>query len=243
MKISEVAALTGITVRALHYYDEIGLLKPTKESENGYRIYGKKDLEVLQQILFFREMDFPLSQIKEILTNPNFNKREALINHKKILLKKQERINNLINLVDKTLSGDDNMSFKEFDNSEIEEIKNKYEKEVKEKYGNTDAYKESQQKTSKYNKNDWDMINGEFFSIFREFASKRSESPESEEVQLIVQKLQKFICDKFYNCTNEILSGLGQMYVADERFRKNIDKIGEGTAQFISQAIKVYCDR
>lgn len=243
MKISEVAKMTGITVRTLHYYDEIGLLKPSKIHENGYREYQKKDLEVLQQILLFREMDFSLKDIKDIITNPLFDRREALMNHKKILLKKEKRIKNLIVLVDKTLRGDDNMSFKEFDSTDIVEIKNKYAEEVKEKYGKTDEYKQSEKKSSKYSKDDWNQINNEYLTIMKEFADKRSEDPSSKKVQELVSKWQKFISDKYYDCTNEILKSLGEMYVLDERFKKNIDKNGEGTAEFISQAIKIYVNK
>ena len=117
MKISEVAKLSGITVRTLHYYDEIGLLKPNKITEAGYRVYSNEDLETLQQILFFRELDFQLNEIKEIMMNPNYDKNKALNKHKELLIEKRERLDGLINLIDKTIKGDNNMSFKEFDNS------------------------------------------------------------------------------------------------------------------------------
>ena len=142
MKISEVAKLSGVTVRTLHYYDEIGLLKPNKITEAGYRLYSNEDLETLQQILFFRELDFQLNEIKEIMMNPNYDKNKALNKHKELLIEKRERLDGLINLIDKTIKGDNNMSFKEFDNSKIEENKNKYAEEVKNRWGNTDAYKE-----------------------------------------------------------------------------------------------------
>ena len=243
MRISEVAKLTGITVRTLHYYDEIGLLKPSEITEAGYRLYSREDLEILQQILFFRELDFPLSQIKEIMNNPNYDKEEALKNQKELLIQQRQRIEGLIKLIEKRIEGDNNMSFKEFDMNEIEENKKKYAKEVKERWGTSKAYEESEKKTSSYNKEKWGDINQETSEIFKGFAELRNSDPGSEEVQELVRRWQKYITDNFYTCTNEILSGLGLMYVEDERFKENLDKNGEGTAKLMEEAIKIYCSK
>lgn len=241
MKISEVAKLSGVTVRTLHYYDEIGLLKPSNTTEAGYRVYSNKDLETLQQILFFRELDFPLNEIKEIMINPNYNKNEALNKHKELLMEKRKRIDGLIALINKTIKGDNIMSFKEFDNSKIQENKRKYSEEVKNRWGNTDAYKEYEKKTSSYDKNSWTTINEEMIEILKEFADNRNEDPNSHIVQSLVEKWRAYITSNFYNCTKEILSGLGLMYIGDERFKENIDKYGEGTAEFMAKAIEIYC--
>lgn len=243
MRISEVAKLTGITVRTLHYYDEIGLLKPSEITEAGYRLYSREDLEILQQILFFRELDFPLSQIKEIMNNPNYDKEEALKKQKELLIQQRQRIEGLIKLIEKRIEGDNNMSFKEFDRNEIEENKKKYAKEVKERWGTSKAYEESEKKTSSYNKEKWGDINQETSEIFKGFAELRNSDPGSEEVQELVRRWQKYITDNFYTCTNEILSGLGLMYVEDERFKENLDKNGEGTAKLMAEAIKIYCSK
>ena len=243
MRISEVAKLTGITVRTLHYYDEIGLLKPSEITEAGYRLYSREDLEILQQILFFRELDFPLSQIKEIMNNPNYDKEEALKKQKELLIQQRQRIEGLIKLIEKRIEGDNNMSFKEFDMNEIEENKKKYAKEVKERWGTSKAYEESAKKTSSYNKEKWGDINQETSEIFKGFAELRNSDPGSEEVQELVRRWQKYITDNFYICTNEILSGLGLMYVEDERFKENLDKNGEGTAKLMAEAIKIYCSK
>ena len=243
MRISEVAKLTGITVRTLHYYDEVGLLKPSEITEAGYRLYSREDLEILQQILFFRELDFPLSQIKEIMNNPNYDKEEALKKQKELLIQQRQRIEGLIKLIDKRIEGDNNMSFKEFDMNEIEENKKKYAKEVKERWGTSKAYEESEKKTSSYNKEKWGDINQETSEIFKGFAELRNSDPGSEEVQELVRRWQKYITDNFYTCTNEILSGLGLMYVEDERFKENLDKNGEGTAKLMAEAIKIYCSK
>lgn len=243
MRISEVAKLTGITVRTLHYYDEIGLLKPSEITEAGYRLYSREDLEILQQILFFRELDFPLSKIKEIMNNPNYDKEEALKKQKELLIQQRQRIEGLIKLIEKRIEGDNNMSFKEFDMNEIEENKKKYAKEVKERWGTSKAYEESEKKTSSYNKEKWGDINQETSEIFKGFAELRNSDPGSEEVQELVRRWQKYITDNFYTCTNEILSGLGLMYVEDERFKENLDKNGEGTAKLMAEAIKIYCSK
>ena len=243
MKINDVAKLTGITVRTLHYYDEIGLLKPSKITDAGYRIYDEKNLETLQQILLFREMNFPLSEIKEIISNPKFDRIDALEKHKNLLIKKRQRLDNLINLVNNTIKGENDMSFKEFDMTEIEATKKKYAKEVKERYGKTDAYKEYEVKTKNYDKDKWNDVNTEANEIFKTFADNKDKAPESEEVQELVKRWQDCITNNYYNCTKEILASLGLMYVNDERFKKNIDKCGEGTAEFMSKAIEVYCSK
>ena len=241
MKISEVAKMSGVTVRTLHYYDEIGLLKPSETTEAGYRMYSIEDLERLQQILFFRELDFPLNEIKKIMINPNYDKIEALNKHKELLIEKRKRIDGLITLIDKTIKGDNNMSFKEFDNSKIEENKRKYAEEVKNRWGNTDAYKEYEKKTSSYDGNSWNEINEGMVEILKEFADNREEDPNSDIIQSLVEKWQSYITSNFYNCTKEILSCLGLMYIGDERFKENIDKYGEGTAEFMAKAIEIYC--
>ncbi|BCN31626.1 MerR family transcriptional regulator [Anaeromicropila herbilytica] len=242
MKINEVAKLSGVTVRTLHYYDEIGLLKPNETTESGYRLYTKESLETLQQILFFREMNFPLSQIKEIMTNPNYDKEQALNKHKELLLKKRDRIDKLITLVNHTIEGEVDMSFKEFDMTEIEKAKNQYATEVKERWGHTEAYAESEKKTKNYDKEQWSQLNEEGASILKRFGENRHSRPDSDSSRELVQQWKEYITDNFYTCTNEILSGLGLMYIHDERFKKNIDKYGEGTAEYMAKSIEVFCD-
>lgn len=241
MKINEVAKLTGVTVRTLHYYDKIGLLKPSEVTEAGYRLYNQKCLEVLQQILFFRELDFPLNEIREIMQNPTYDKEEALIKQKDLLLKKRKRLDNLIQLVSDTIEGVNDMSFEAFDMEEIEKTKNEYAQEIKERWGKTDAYAESQKKTGSYGKAQWNELNEAGNQILSEFAKIKDTDPASAEAQELVKKWQDYISKYFYHCTNEILSGLGLMYTGDERFTKNIDKNGEGTALFLSKAIAIYC--
>lgn len=243
LKINEVAKLTGITVRTLHYYDEINLLKPSKITEAGYRLYDEEAIATLQQILFFKELDFPLNEIKDIITSPEFDRIKALKKHKELLIKKRGRIDKLIKLVDKTIEGEDNMSFEEFDMSEIESVKKKYAKEVKERWGSSDAYAESEKKAKGYNKEQWQQIDKESKKILKAFADNMDKAPDSKEVQELVSNWQNFITERFYKCSNEILQGLGAMYSADERFKKNIDRNGKGTAEFMSKAIEFYCKK
>ena len=241
MKINEVARLSGVTVRTLHYYDEIGLLKPSEVTEAGYRIYDAAALARLQQILFFRELSFPLDEISRIISCPGFDQKQALKNHRKLLIKKRERLERLVMLVDKIVEGESEMSFKEFDNTEIEDIKAKYSAEVNERWGNTDAFAQSEEKTAKYGDEEWQQVKEEGGDILKAVAKCRGKAPESAEVQALVLRWQQHITNRFYNCNKEILQGLGEMYTADERFRQNIDQNGEGTAELLAQGIKIYC--
>lgn len=238
MQIKEFALLTGVSVRTLHYYDEIGLLRPDEVDEHtGYRYYGEASVLRMQEILFFRELDFSLKSIGEMLSSPNYDKKRALCEQKNLLILKKERLERIISAVDDAMRGENVM--KAFDASEFE----KYKDEAKEKWGKTEAYKEHGEKTKGYSKDKWNSLADRMNDIMAEFAvcMKNGEEPASDAAQSLVKELQKHICDNYYNCTNEILAGLGQMYVADERFKKNIDKNGDGTAQFICEAIEVYC--
>ena len=243
MKVSEVAKLTGVTVRTLHYYDEIGLLKPSKVTAAGYRLYSNADLEILQQILFFRELDFSLSDIREIMLNPTYSRETALQNHRELLLQKRKHIDGLISLVDKTLKGDNDMSFKQFDTTEIKNARKEYAAEAKQRWGKSDAYTEYEEKVSAYDDPQWKLLNGEGSYILREFGENRHLDPASKEAQALVKKWQEFITANFYNCTKAILSCLGEMYIGDDRFTQNIDRYGQGTALFMATAIEIFCQK
>ena len=239
--VCEVAKLTGISVRTLHYYDEIGLLPPSEMTDAGYRLYDDAALEQLQQILFFRELDFPLKDIANIMSSPSFDKRKALKNHRELLLLKRNRLDSLLRLVDGTLRGEHEMSFREFDTTEIEKIQKQYSKEAAQRWGGTDAYAESAAKSKEYNKEDWARIQSEAQVIYRAFVESMSKEPYDPSVQKLVTDWQNHITKNYYTCTNEILAGLGEMYTADQRFTKNIDQYGNGLALFMSKAIKEYC--
>lgn len=241
--VKEVSKLTGISVRTLHYYDEIGLLKPTRINSAGYRFYDGEALSRLQQILFFRDLDFPLKEIRDILNNPSFDPRAALENHRRLLFMKRSRINELIRLVDRTLKGESKLSFEEFDESNIEKAQRQYAEEAKSRWGNTDAYRENAEKTSAYRPQDWKRIQVEAEQLYRKFAENMKKGPENPAVQELVKDWQAMITKNFYQCTDSILAGLGEMYANDPRFQKNINQYGEGLAEFMSNAIRAYCGK
>ena len=244
MHIKEFAELTGVSVRTLHYYDEINLLKPAAiDKDNGYRYYDNESAEKMFEIIFLRELDFSLKSIKDILSCPDYDKKEAFAKQKNLLSLKKQRIERLIEALDKALKGGE-FDMKSLNNSEYEKAKKSYEKEAKEKWGNTDAYKESQEKTASYSKDKWNDVNEGLMAVFGDFAKAKQEgfTPDSTEAKAVAEKLQAYITDNFYTCTKEILSGLGEMYVCDERFRENIDKYGKGTAEYARDAIKNYCN-
>lgn len=239
MTVNEVSKLSGISVRTLHYYDQIGLLRPDQVSEAGYRLYGQHALERLQQILLFRQLEFPLKEIKSIVDSPDFNKQEALDQQIEMLRLQQKHLSGLIDLaLEIKKNGVNKMDFKPFDTSKIDE----YAKEAKERWGDSAAYQESARKTKNYTKEDWNMANEQMTSVFAELGQLKDLPPESQEVQLAVKKLQEFISQFYYPCNKDILAGLGQMYTADQRFKDNIDKMGgSGTAEFTAKAIACYC--
>lgn len=244
LTISEIAEATGVSVRTLHYYDEIGLLEPSSvEKQNGYRFYDEKSLERMQEILFYRELDFPLKDIVKILASPEYDKKKALAEQKKLLTLKKERIERLIKLLESSSKGDFTMSFKEFDNSKYEAERKKYAEEAEKKWGKTEAYGEFEKKSKGYSDEKWSDVNEAMDSLIGEFSDclENGGSPETEEAQALVKKWQDFITENYYTCTNEILAGLGLMYTADERFKANIDAHGMGTAEFMSKAIEIYC--
>lgn len=240
VQIKEFADLTGVSVRTLHYYDEMGLLKPAcVDRSTGYRYYDETCLLRMQEILFYRELDFSLKSICEILSSANYDKEKALIEQKTLLILKKERLERLVSAIDDAMKGENVM--KAFDNTEFE----KYKAEAKEKWGKTDSWKEHSDKTKNYSKDKWQSAEEGLNAIFGAFADCKAAGNDicSESAQALVAKLQGYITENFYTCTNQILFGLGQMYVMDERFKENIDKNGEGTADYVSHAIAVYCQK
>lgn len=246
-RIKKVAEIAGVSVRTLHYYDNIGLLKPAKTNEAGYRLYSTNDLARLQEILFFKELGFGLGEIKEILDKPGYDRREALLTHKQILREKNLRTVRLIRAVDKTLESMERGSimsnedmFGAFDEATIEE----YKKEARERWGDTEAYKESERRTEKYSKADWERINAISGDIFQSIADlmEAEKEPSDSEVQAATKKWFEHINDSFYTCTPEIFKGLADGYVRDKRFTNNIDRLRPGLAVFLSRAMKIYAD-
>ncbi len=242
MHIKEFSELCGVSVRTLHYYHEIGLLKPAfVDDQNSYRFYDENSLECIQEVLFYRELDFSLKSISEILSSPDYDKQKALKEQRKLLILKKERLERIIDALDDAEKG--KITMNAFDNNEYETARKQYEAEAKERWGETDAYKEFEQRTANRTKADFENSAEGLDKVMKKFADCKADgnTPHSEKALSVVKELQDFITSNFYTCTDEVLKGLGQMYVADERFKTNIDKYGTGTAEFISQAIETYC--
>lgn len=240
-KIHEVAALSGVTVRTLQYYDRINLLKPSAVTEAGYRLYGEEALETLWQILFFRELGFPLREIGDIMTAPGYDRQEALSRHRQLLLAERRRIDGLVTLVESAMKGEKTMEFTPFDATEAERLRAQYAQEVKSRWGATDAYAQSEKKAANRSPAQWQTLQAEADAIFDAFAALVGHDPAEPAVQALVQRWQAHLHANDYACTREILSGLGQMYASDPRFSKNLDRHGAGTASLMSAAIAHYC--
>ena len=238
-KISEISKISGVSIRTLQYYDEIGLLKPAKVTERGYRMYDDTNLSKLGEILLLRELEFSLKQITEILTYPGYDRKSAIDSQIELLTMKKERLEKLIEFAEKVKKDEVNkMDFKAFDNREYENL----QAEAKERWGKTDAYKEFEDRSKNKTKDSLMRSGAEMMKIFAELGDIKDRGPDSREAQLLVKKLQDFITENYYTCTKEILASLGVMYTADERFTASIDNAGgAGTAEFAGKAIEYYC--
>ena len=238
--VHEVSKLAGISVRTLHHYDAIGLLSPTKTTAAGYRLYDDSALEQLQLILLFRELEFPLKEIRDILRSSNFDRNKALEHQIKLLELKKEHLQNLIDLANgiKMIGVKKLMDFSAFDTKKIDE----YAKQAKESYGNSPAYKEFEQKSKGRSKEEEKTLGIGMMELFADFGKLRTLLPETDEVQQKVSELQAYITEHFYTCTPEILSYLGEMYAGGGSMTENINaSAGEGTAEFAAEAIRIYC--
>ena len=237
--VHEVSGLAGVSIRTLQYYDRIGLLRPAERTESGYRLYDDTDLEKLQQILLFRELEFPLKAIKRIMDNPDFDRSRALEQQIALLTLKKEHLENLIELARGIKeTGENTMDFSAFDTQKIEE----YAAQAKASWGDTPEYGEYEQKAKWRSPEEEKDLAIRLMDIFREFGEAKEKEPSSLEVQELVRKLQDFISRHYYTCSDEVLSGLGRMYAGGGEFTANIDKAaGTGTADFVNHAIQARC--
>lgn len=244
MRVKEVADLVGISVRTLHHYDEIGLLSPDSISESGYRLYSDDNLALLQQILFFRELGFSLKKIKEIINSSTYNQQEALEIQRNMLLEKRQRLDQMITTIEKTIKwrkGETHMSNQEkfvgFDFSH-----NPYEQEARKRWGN-EAVDQANVMLNKKTKAEQNEMSKKMTAIYGQLAAIKHEAPESEVAQSAIKDWYDFLNNHFgHQYTPEVFKGLGQMYVADERFTKNIDQFGDGLAKFMCEAMEVFAD-
>lgn len=237
--VHQVSQLTGVSVRTLHHYDELGLLKPTQVTEAGYRLYDEAALRRLHSILMYRELGFPLKEIKAILDNPSYDPKEALARQITLLESQQKRLNGILSFArDMQKQGVIPMDFQVFDKAEQECL----QAEAKAKWGQTQAWQGWEQQGAKHSRQQQMQDGNRLMAKLAAIGALRDKGADAPEVQAEVATLQQLITDCFYPCDKETLRGLGQMYVADERFMRNIDKAGgEGTAAFVSEAIQIFC--
>lgn len=246
----KIGTAFGVSTRTLRYYDQIGLLCPTRITTNGYRIYGQKEVDLLQQILFYRELGVELKEIGDILHNPAFDKEKALENHLSMLLQRKMQIEMLIDNVTKTIGtmrGETTMSDKEkfegFKNKIVEENEAKYGKEIREKYGD-DTVNASNAKVKGMSEEKFqaaEQLRVQIDELLKEAFEEGD--PASEKAQKVCEMHKEWICmfwpDGMY--TKEAHKGLGEMYVADERFKAYYDRIAVGCAEFLRDALDIYC--
>ena len=237
--VKEIATITHVSVRTLHHYDAIGLLKPTQITEAGYRLYDDEALERLYLILLFRELEFPLNEIREILDAPDFDRNRVLEQQVELLKAKVDHLQTRIHLANGIkLLGVKNLKFKNWDPKKIDE----YSVQAETLYGKTDAWQEYKMKSEGRSKAQESALGDGLMDLFAQLGTMKALSPENTEVQAWVKQLQSYITEHFYNCTPQILAGLGEMYAGGGSMTENIDAAGgKGTGEFAREAIRIYC--
>jgi DNA-binding transcriptional MerR regulator len=242
LTVGAIARLAGVTVRTLHHYDEIGLLVPGERTRAGYRLYGRRQIERLQEVLFFKELGFALDEIREIVGQPTYSRASALARQRSLLEKRADHLLAMIDAIDAAVEAErqgmgmtnEEMLevFGDFDPAE-------HEDEARQRWGDTAAYQESARRTARYTKQDWEQIRREIEETNTAFIAlmKAGTPADSAEAMDLAERHRAHISKWFYECTPEIHAGLGQMYVGDPRFTRNIDKAAPGLAQYLSDAI------
>lgn len=244
LTVGEVARLAGLSVRTLHHDDEIGLLVPATRTGAGYRLYRRIEVERLQGVLLFRELGFGLEAIREIVNRPGYDRTSALLRQRELLEAKAERLLEMIDAVDVVVESErQGMAMSNDEMLEVFEGHDpaEYEAEARERWGETDAHRESARRTATYTKQDWEQMGREADEINAALLAlmEAGASADSAEAIALAERHRSHISKWFYECTPEIHTGLGALYVADSRFTENIDKAGEGLARYLSDAIAV----
>ena len=241
MTIGEISERTGVSIRTLRHYDETGVLKPAAVTDAGYRMYDDSSIERLQMILLFRELEFSLKEIAQILESPDFDRNRVLERQIEMLEQKKTHLENVLVFARAIhMLGVNYMDFSAFDTKKMDD----YAQQAKALWGKSELYKEFEEKQKNATKDDEKVWEQEIMDIFRDFGSLRHLQPEDEKVQALVVKLRAYITEHFYNCTPKILAGLGKMYSCGGAFTESIDAVGgEGTAEFSDRAIEVYASR
>jgi len=241
--VGQVANLAGVTVRTLHHYDEIGLLAPTDRTSSGYRSYGVTDLERLRRILFYRELGFPLDEIATILADARADAAEHLRRQHRLLSDRIERLQAMAAAIEKELEatqmGISLSPEEQFEVFGTDKVGGEWADEAEQRWGNTEPYKQSQQRTSKYTKQDWAKLKAEADEGLRAFADAlRAGTPaDSPTAMDLAEAHREYISRWFYDCDHDTHCGLAQMYVADPRFSKLYEDVAPGLAQYVHDAI------
>ncbi len=243
--VHELAHMAGVTVRTLHHYDRIGLLKPASRTAAGYRLYGEKELLRLQQILFFRELDVPLAEIRDILDDPAFDEVIALREHRKRLLARRERLTHLLTTIDKTIrkltEGDTMLTDKELYEGFTKEQAERYPREAREMYG-PEIVAETERRLRRLSKEDWRAIKAEGDEITRRLVELMDRQPDDVDVQAAIARHYAWI-KHFWTPTAESYAGLGQLYAENDEFRATYDRYAAGLADFLCEAMSIYAER
>lgn len=256
--VHEVSELAGVSIRTLQYYDKIGLLRPAARTEAGYRLYDDGNLERLQQILLFRELEFPLKDIRRIVESPDFDRTRALDQQIELLELKRERIDGLIALAkdirakgaesraDNKTDGKEkamgSVSFEAFDKSKVDE----YTAQAKASWGDTAEWTEFEQKSARRTAGEEEALGAELMALFKPFGRMALEGadPAGEEARAQAGRIQNFISEHYYRCSDEVFAQLGQMYGAGGDFTRNInDTAGEGAAEFAAKAVAAHLNK
>ena len=248
LTVSQVAKLAGVSVRALHHYDELGLLSASERSAAGYRLYSDVDLQRLQQVLFFKELGFALEAIRSLMGDPKFELRSALLMQRHLLEEKVARLKKVLAAVDAALASEEEgrvmrkeEMFEVFGSDEPA----RYEEEAKQRWGDTAAYQESARRTARYGKKEWQQIKDEGDRIFRELAALLAEGvPAASDAAVALAERHRAHIDRwFYPCSKAMHRAIAESYVTDSRFTQNIDRYSEGVAAYARDAIAANAQR
>ncbi|NNF09279.1 MAG: MerR family transcriptional regulator [Acidimicrobiia bacterium] len=242
LTVGQIARLAGVSVRTLHHYDELGLVQPAGRTPAGYRLYDRGGVRRLQEVLFFRELGFGLDEIRELMEEPEYQRRTALQRQRSLLEAQAHRTAAMIEAIERALDAEEEGEemtdeellgvFGDFDPAA-------YEQEAQERWGDTAQYRQSATRTAAYSADDWETISAEVGGIYQEFVQllEAGVDPSDETAAAAVDRHREHISRWYYECTPEIHAGLGHMYVADERFTRTIDATADGLAAYLSAAI------
>ncbi len=242
--VKQLGKLAGVSARTLHFYDEIGLLRPATRTASGYRMYGERELLILQQIMFFRQLDVPLEEIRRILADPNFDQVRALRRHRELLEAQAARLGRLIKTVDKTLlmlEGTMTLSDAELYEGFSQEQIERYKRESREAYG-VEVVEESERRAKGMSKGQWQVVRDEGDAVTRGLAGLMDRPVDDPEVQALIARHYKWVCT-FWTPDAAAYTGLGQLYTDNPEFRANYDKYAVGLADFLREAMAYYAEQ